>query len=253
MQRGGGRALRRARIGAIFIEFAVVIPILIAVVYYLHDLSKEKHIRNKVEFCVHCAVNMFQNISAKRENKKITSNDIRRIAHTVSLPYFRGIEMLPIGDCYPRGMIFVMVILYVKGFGNNTAKVVWTEQGSLYEYTDSIDKIQCWPNHYDSPCISNTYYTIGRIVNCNSIHPELKINKDEEKVIIYLSFWTSFGLKYYDRVYVSTANAKRLFGFYVLPIKLKSGSNGLFTASVIFTPKSGLFDENVPVNESLPS
>jgi hypothetical protein len=37
---GCGRLLRRAHIEAFFVEFAVVIPILTAIAYYLYDIPK---------------------------------------------------------------------------------------------------------------------------------------------------------------------------------------------------------------------
>jgi hypothetical protein len=243
MQRGGGQALRRARIGSIFIDIAVVIPVLIAILYYLHDVPKAKRIRKKMEFCAHCGVNMFQNISAKRTDRKITENDIRRIAYSVCLPYFQGKEMLrDQSGVFPHGGFFVMIIIYVKGMGNDTAKIIWTVQSSVaYSSSSSIDTIQYIRNNGDSRVILDTYYTIGRTENSNLIHPKLKINKDEEKMILYVTFYTCIGYKYHDGTDVSAANAGRLFGFYVFPVILKTGSNGLFTASVIFTPNSGLF------------
>jgi hypothetical protein len=61
------------------IEFALAIPVFIAVLYYLHDAPKAKRINAKVDFCLYCAVNMLQNISQERENKRILLRDFAYI------------------------------------------------------------------------------------------------------------------------------------------------------------------------------
>jgi hypothetical protein len=71
---GRGQALGKPHIGAIFVELAIVMPVLIAIIYYLHDIPKCKRIQKKMEFCLHCAVNIlslfrswiFENIVNKR-------------------------------------------------------------------------------------------------------------------------------------------------------------------------------------------
>ena len=79
--------------GSILIEFAVCIPVLIILLFYIHDLSKLKRYHDQTEFVAQQMVNILQNISQNRENKKITINDIKRAASLAFLSVYPGNTM----------------------------------------------------------------------------------------------------------------------------------------------------------------
>ena len=68
---------RSANRGSILIEFAVCMPVLIILLFYINDLSKLKRYYDQTEFVARQMVNILQNISQGRDNKTITQKDLR--------------------------------------------------------------------------------------------------------------------------------------------------------------------------------
>jgi hypothetical protein len=144
IQRGGGQALRKPKIGAIFVEFAVAIPVLIAIVYYLHDVPKYKRMQAKMSFCAHCMANILQNVS---NGQKVTLQHINHAMQAAYLTFYPGKTMrgtaqfyMPLGH-FPHGFVYC-----VKGISGKKASVVWDVafflyQSSLLNNDKSIDNI----------------------------------------------------------------------------------------------------------------
>jgi hypothetical protein len=127
------------------------------------------------------------------------------------------------------------IIYYVKGTGKNKAKVIWMVN---YTYgTMGLGK---------NPTAGKTLiaYGLPRNGSCNVVYdsdriwPELKINDGEVKILFESTCWCD-----------TTSPSPSIFGLrFVVPRKqFAYGSFYPFlTSVVIFTPKPGLFDENVP-------
>ncbi|MDR0968858.1 MAG: hypothetical protein LBL99_04500, partial [Holosporaceae bacterium] len=75
---------------AVLIEFTICVPVLIMCLVAMYDMPKYYQIQADVKFCALCGMNMIQNVSMNRANKRITLNDISRIFIAASLPYFGG-------------------------------------------------------------------------------------------------------------------------------------------------------------------
>ncbi len=64
--------------GAVLIEFAVCMPILIILLFYINDLVKIKRYYSQTEFVGQQMANILQNISRNRSSKAITLDDLKR-------------------------------------------------------------------------------------------------------------------------------------------------------------------------------
>ncbi|MDR1235733.1 MAG: hypothetical protein LBJ96_01880 [Holosporaceae bacterium] len=224
MQRGGGQALRRSCIGAIFIEFAFAIPVLIAIIYYLHDVPKYKRMQAKMNFCAHCAVNMIQN-----NRTKITKSDLAKIFSAAFLTVFPGKGQFGITDkCSPLAYVF-----YVRGEDNGRAGVIWMwdsgGQGSS-PFSNSSVKVS-----------AGSFANSNRPVRYKTgapkeIYENLSIRPGEVKMIVLIS-----------RVSSSAAVAKKMLEFYVInPSPYGMIYLFYFATVLVFTPNPGLFSETAP-------
>ncbi|MDR0581293.1 MAG: hypothetical protein LBG04_04255, partial [Holosporaceae bacterium] len=112
--------------GVILIEFALAIPILIAILYYVHDIPKYARMKERMEFCAHCAVNMIQNVSQNRENKLITINDIKNACASAHLTVYRGNTVYDPNRKVDGNVPWVhCFVYYIKGMSDEKASVLW--------------------------------------------------------------------------------------------------------------------------------
>jgi Flp pilus assembly protein TadG len=242
IQRGGGQALRRAQIGAIFIEFALAIPVLIAIIYYLHDISKYKRMQAKMNLCTHEVANILQNISQGRIGKKITKNDIRYALAGAYLTVFPGKSMYTTLDrTAPMGYVSQGQLYCVRGNANGTANVLWCVRfHNAYDCPSPLTIVLgsvAWES-----LVKNEAGAIPSV-----IYPELKIQSGETKIIVECAFHyyrdIKPGYKFTDGRYCQNVSSGDAFGFYALNLQ-KQGA--FFRTVVIFTPKPGLFDATAP-------
>ncbi len=211
--------------GSVLIEFAVCMPILIILLFYINDLVKIKRYYSQTEFVVQQIANMIQKISQKKSEKdstklKITQKDFWNISALAWQTIYPGKSMFSSArQHYPRSMGY-----YIKGLDNGKAVIKYyfyctpsTTDGNYSDYAG------CCCHAYSKIRVSN-----DSEVNPSQIHPSLKINPGEEKILIH--------------TYLLVPDTTRLFWF-LKPNK----QNGLacFHSSVIFTPKPGLFTEEV--------
>ncbi|MDR0677229.1 MAG: hypothetical protein LBF57_00945 [Holosporaceae bacterium] len=168
--------------GAILIEFAVSIPVLVVLMYYMHDVPKLARIHERMEFCAHCAVNMFQNISQNRADKKITLKDLDYIVSSAMLPYFGGgtNQYAQSGYILPCGFEPEALIYCVLGIGENKAKILWIAY-SDWNWLPGAKKFT-----YLSSAPSNRSIIKGSLnteMDCSSIYKDLTIKDGEMKIL----------------------------------------------------------------------
>jgi hypothetical protein len=214
----------------ILIEFALAIPVLIAIVYYLYDIPKYKRMQAKMNFCAHCAVNMIQN-----NRTKLTKSDLAEIFSAAFLTVFPGKTQFS-GDAG----LPIIYVFYVRGENNGSASVIWMWDSSVQgssPFPRNTVKVSAG-EHGDSrrPVRYKTN------AEPKEIYENLSIQPGEVKMIVSIS-----------RVCSPVTIAKKTFGFYVMnPSPYRK--NGLYTYStlfffstiVVFTPNPGLFDEDHP-------
>ncbi len=228
--------LRVANRGAILIEFAVCMPILIILLFYIHDLVKIKRYYSQTEFVAQQIANMIQNISKNRENKAVTLRELARISRLAWLSVYPESAMFFQGSdtVYSFGHTYQTMIYYVQANEDGTASCKWrlfvrgqsrTHYAGVY-YTDNKGS----PVRYKTN------------VQPSEIYPLLKLEPGQDKIIVVTDLYRKSSYTKPDGISLSN---KQAFGFYLLDPKHLDENTGtwyFFHSVVIFTPKPGLFD-----------
>ena len=241
--------------GVVLIEFAVCMPVLIILLFYVNDLMQLKRLHSQTEFVAQQFANIIQNISQKREGakRKITCNDIRYAASLAYLSMFPGTSRFvsqknvsELGYC-PHGYV-----VCVKGNSDSTASVLWNRR---FHFTHNALNPSSVILDQSSFHRSNIKILTNAVPS--EIYPTLKINPGEIKIIIECNvhYSQSSNYSFTDGRKTSKVSPSEAFGLrlYKLSPPVTRGreegwpNDGIyFHAAVIFTPKPGLFDETPP-------
>ena len=236
--------------GAILIEFAVCMPILLILLFYIHDLVKLKRYHSQTEFVAQQMANILQNISQKRSNKAITANDIRYAASLAYLSVFPGkTRFLSKTKTSDLGYNPLGYIYCIKGVSNSKASVLWARRFHAADGDAFAPDTVVFDNNVKRTNVKNLSE-----VSPSDIYPTLKINSGEIKIIlecaIHYSQWNQYffsdGRCNRD---VSPSQAFGLKGILLSAPVTRDGSANkeiFFSSAVIFTPKPGLFSETAP-------
>lgn len=243
--------------GVILIEFAVCMPILIILLFYIHDLVRLKRLHSQTEFIAQQIANILQNISQKREgtDRKITCNDIRYAASLAYLSIFPGTtEFLSKPATSDLGYRPFGFIFCVRGNTNSTASVLRAKKFHMAYHKELT------PNtvSVEADLLIRTNVKLLSNVNPSEIYPSLKINPSETKIIIECAsfYYQAKGYYFTDGRAQSDVSPAQAFGlklFKLNPPITRDGcvnNNVFFHSTVIFTPKSGLFDETPPAEQN---
>lgn len=236
--------------GAVLVEFAVCMPILIILLFYIHDLVRIKRYYSQTEFVAQQMANIIQNISQKRENKKITAEDL---GYAVALAYqtiYPGTTMFWQGNGLPLVHVPHPIIYYVKGNDDGTATTVWAKAFWTNRETDIS------PTTIQSATQTTTHdlshINMGTNLTPSQIYPTLKIKEGKVKIIVEAIIF--FHSDFKDINGKSGYTSRKVFGCHLISPK-RWHDNGLFNdenrggyfhSVVTFTPKSGLFNETAP-------
>ena len=222
---------------------------MITLLYYIHDLVKLKRLQSQVHFVAHQMASMLQNVSQNRTDKAITKNDIRHIASAAYLTIFPGITQFTATGKHDGYLGYnpMWYVICVKGNENSTASVVWVQR-----YFSCNDAINPETINQDSR-IDRTITSNLQNVEPSRIHPNLKLEKNEIKIILECTIHYSQASSYSfaDGRNCSTVSPSKAFGFFVYPLappKTQDGKNDAiyFHSVVIFSPRPGLFSETAP-------
>ncbi|MDR1982449.1 MAG: hypothetical protein LBQ08_01460 [Holosporaceae bacterium] len=239
----GRVTLKKAHIGAIMIEFALAIPLLITILYYMHDIPKYKRIQSKMEFAAHCAANILQNVSKNRTNKRITWNDMKYALIQGGMTFYPETSVFCIGGerTHIYGHCLSTFVHCVKGLEDGKASVLWQIMYSSQNNTTPAENFNT--GVLEGHACSVVKYLQN--VDPSSILEGLKINKDEIKILIeygLLYVLSTSGYAFTDGRICLDVSPQKAFGFLILSPKVSAG-DVYFTRVVVFTPKPGLFDE----------
>ena len=225
--------------GSILIEFAVCMPILIILLFYIHDLMKIKRLYSQTEFVGQQMANILQNIA---KTKEITMNDIKYAASLAYLTIYPGTTMFTTtqGNEYhvfahqPRVYIY-----YVKSKADQKASTIWgfwMRSGAAVE-----------PKNWDYDITENT--APGSVVSVkrsnvvpSSIYPTLKIDSGAKVILETQIRWNSSEQRNASGKLVNSA--REVFGCYLVNPK-NTAKAAYFSSVVIFAPHAG-FTENEP-------
>lgn len=215
-------------------------PILIVLLFYIHDLVKIKRLYSQTEFVAQQMANMIQNISKKREDKKLNKNDFKHITSLAWLTMFPGMTK------YAKSLGYVpaMMIAYIEGLDNGNAHCCW-RVWSTYENSTTANSDMHWDIGTDSYHFHTVH--LSNKASPSSIYPSLRVNPGEYKIVLEVALLTHPTWK--NKAGQSTTKQK--YGFHLVNPRV-NGDRGVadfhlcFNSVVIFTPKKGLFSETAP-------
>ncbi len=238
--------------GSILIEFAVCMPVLIILLYYINDLSKLKRYYDQTEFVCQQFVNIIQNLSQNREDKKIKLPEDLKYAGSLAwlsmypgnTMYYNKTERSAHDLSHSPGFI----IYYVKGVSDGKASVIWNQR--LYNYNTTIPS--AWSYGPISSSDTSSKVVRGSNMLPSTIHPLLKISEGEIKIIVECYIYTGssrMSIKDYVATDDISAMARKAFKCLLATPHATYASNKdgyYFNTVAIFTPQPGLFNEDRP-------
>jgi len=234
---------RSANCGAILIEFAVCMPILIILLFYINDLMRIKRYYAQTEFVAQQMANIIQNISQKRSDKRIYLPDLRKAFALAWQTVYPGKTLFKTGSGWPLAHIPHMMVYFVtKDNDSNTASVKWKVRLMTYAQTEPPSNI--YASEFSSDHGSSTVrYKTG--VSSNQIYPSLKIDT-EPKILIEASCLTRYA-DYENNENNQKIPLKQAFGLHLIKPRRNNCSWYMhFNSVIIFTPKPGLFTNDHP-------
>ncbi len=223
--------------GAILIEFAFSLPVLIVLLYYIYDLNRLKRYYSRTEFVGQQVASMIQNISQSRESKTITLKDLQYIARTAFLSIYPGMSMYKQNGYFEFGHTPTLQIIYVKGLDNGNASCIWRY---YYRMSSIIGGAQ--ESSADFEFLRPVYFKTN--VLPSQIYSSLTINPGEVKIIVISQITRGSSLT--NSLNGKYLTDKQSFDFYLLSPKYIATYNSIyyfFPSVVIFTPRPGLFSE----------
>ena len=239
LTRGGGRPLGKHSKGAILIEFAFAVPIMIMLLYYIHDLVRLKQIQRRMQFCGEIMVNMLQNITQNRENKAVTKTDYAHSMYAAFLAYL-GSDQKIYGEKSDEQHLFYFphpTLFCIKGLDNGKVKILWIMHPTWYKYPSNLNAPGVRTAQNDKTHI-NEFSIIPALLNTETnpenISKNFRINAGEIKMVLEVCFFTRYPEK-----------AKHHFGCIITKPK-PSCPRAFFNRLVIFSPRPGLFSETAP-------
>lgn len=272
---------KKQNAGAILIEFAFAIPVLIAILYFILDGPKLRLYQLQLKNTAHFAINMIQNLTDQRANKFINESDLKEVTLAAFANIYRSDLMLKKSTGYPLGYYGHIYLWCVFGNEDGTASVQWVWASGSPGSNPTEFESTVFMDHSDD--LNNTIVKFEKSVESTYIHKELIINPGEVKMILEVSLIVPYNaLDFSDdsktdeeddsnssnheqnnssntekeqtptnnddstkliatSKEVLSSGAGKL-GFYILPLKPMKGTlNSYLNYVAIFTPKPGLF------------
>ena len=240
--------------GAILIEFAVCMPILIILLFYINDLVRLKRLHSQTEFVAQQMVNVLQNLAKKgtSEGRTLSCSDMRYAASLAYLSMFPGTSRFTSTEASKHTSDFgynpLGYIYCVKGNTDSTASVVWARRFHLADGSSD-------PSHVSvGTRIDRTNVKNLSNKSPSEIYPTLKISPGETKIILECATHYSQSSAYFftDGRRAADVSPSQAFGlrlFKLSPPKTRDGKTNdaiYFHSVVIFSPASTVFFQSAP-------
>ena len=217
----------------------------------MQDLAKIKRWYQQTQFTSEQLVNVIQNVSQERTDKKITIMDLVNAGRLAYLTIFPGNTLIPVRQYYaPFGYHAFYGLFYVKGLGNNKASVIW---GAAFACDGGNASTKgMWTRTSTSDFEEVLRFDSNFLVNVSPerIHPKLTIKEGEIKVIAECLLICYNHLYFADGTRVSSKSFREIFGLMAFGLTHRHYNSpyfhAFFNSTSIFTPKPGLFDETPP-------
>lgn len=240
------KIFRFSKHGAILIEFAVCIPILIIAMLYIHDIVKIRRYYSQTEFAGQQMINIIQNISQKRTDKQFTLSDIRLALYLASLSFYPG-KFASRGSDYYDKQIPCVAVNVVEGINgkatirNFGVAIAYYDQSSGYNQNRPFGFVKR-PNDASYSIIHPMYR--WRELETTDIWPSLKIQNGEKKAIIETFITMESRSNTEPKI-----DLKKIFGLFLLnPKILRSCDNTyiFFHSALIFKLGNYSYQGGIP-------
>lgn len=245
-RRGGGQKLNRLRrkVGAILIEFAFAIPVFLILIYYIHDLPKQKLMQRRMQFVTYEMAAILQNIA---KQKTITCTDISNSARLAWLSMFPGItQYSPTNswDSMPLGYLPIFRTYYVMGTGTDKVTIKWL----CRTHAGFENKGIYGTGLYAREPFSERTLVKSWSGSASNIYPNLHISQAGGTKIIVEAKLYNGGDVNFSTTGQSTANVSKgkLFGFLLFNPKCGAKERTYFNSIAIFTPQGKGFSATPP-------
>ena len=234
--------------GSILMEFAVCMPILIILLFYIHDLVKIKRYYSQTEFMAQQMVNIIQNMSQKRRTSdstklKLTQTDLTyafALSHQTMYP---GTIMYYSGKGNGSFHLPLANIYCVKGIENGKASCMW--RAGVWASGTSVTSPKKLNHDMTRAGVGNSIIKYKSNVLPEEIYSQLKINSGDIKILIEL--FSQWSASYTNNVGNKKNSLKEALELYIAtPKQVRTNPASFFNTVVIFTPKPGLFDPDNP-------
>lgn len=241
-------SLHVATSGSILIEFAVCMPVLIILLFYIHDLPKLKRYYDQTEFVAQQMVNILQNLSKQRlkENKTLNFDDLRYAASLAFQTIYPGTTQYSPDGLWHHALRHIPYagVYYVQGTSNGKAKCLWGKS-----FRSGTAKNPPWTSYYQASDGFEKYvmnYSSNEI-EASSIYPTLKVEDGKSKIILETFIYWDTGTR--DLTGTKILTAREAFGCCLANVSSATAKKNFpylfFPSVVIFTPNAG-FPETGP-------
>ena len=216
----------------------------------MQDLALLRWYHKQTKFSAEMMANILQNMSQNRDNKTITSTDLKYALTAAFLNIYPDTNLCSIKAARKHGYWCEVFTYYVRGNANGTASIIWAK--IVGQWGSTLMNTPQSQYYADIENLSNRPY-VKNLTNVapSAILPELSIMPGEIKVILEACLTYSYlsNFKLPNGANTSTVDYSKIFGFYLIKPKYTqrtSEERACFHSIVIFTPKPGLFSETAP-------
>ncbi len=223
--------------GAILIEFAICMPILIILLFYINDLIRIKRYYSQTEFVGQQMANILQNMAKKKAatGSTISFDDLCNAGSLAYLTIYPGTTMYStVQGAYRHGLIHCpfFVTYYVEGLSGEKAKCKWGKA-----ITSTTNQTPPWVNYRDITSTQgwSTITYNANEVNASSIYPTLKIEEGKSKIILESTLY--WGSAMYDVDGRRASNNREVFRCRL--VNPKHFKSLYFHSVIIFSPNAG--------------
>lgn len=270
--------LKKTHSGGIMVEFALCLPFVIMLLYFVNDSYNYYFWSNKMKNFSYIVTALLQNTYKKADSdlnssfytKELNAKEIENIckAAMLSIPLHtnvmkKGFEnSLKTSSTEKSKTPMPMVcLLCIKGTSTSgKVKVLWEVDYLLgkakcfYSGNGSTDN----DDNTQGAICQKTGMIIGTQISINKIYPGLEVASEEKKIIVYVYFEPPENLEESDTPQEEKGVSQWLpkgssignfFGFHIIqpsPNKLVTGEKaGYFLNTLAFSPAPGLFSNTL--------
>ncbi|MBQ3565080.1 MAG: hypothetical protein IJA14_02945 [Alphaproteobacteria bacterium] len=226
-------------------------PVLILLIYYMHDLFLLQRYHSQTEFVAYQAIQMIQSISQNRSDKKITLTDLRNIYTSVFLSVYPTNNFSSIAGAHKNNHWGELFLYYVRGNSDGTASVIWSLQINLFNNNEVRNTPSLVRAQAREASNGRSRIPIVQNVSPKTIYSKLNIGKNDIRMILEacLDYSTAGGYNLSNGSPNSTIPYDKVYGFHLLKPKYGGRVSGEFTcfnSIVVFSPNPNLFTETAP-------